>query len=68
MAQAGERDARRIQDVALELIATEPQARVQYFQLVDAEMQPVATVVEPTYAAAAIFFGTTRLIDNIRCL
>ena len=68
LAQSGERDAKRIIENALELIATEAQARVQYFELVDENMQLVSTLTGPTFAATAVFFGTTRLIDNIRCL
>ena len=68
LVHAGERDVRRLHQAALEVIAGEPKARVQYFMLVDEHMQPVDTVSDGTYAAGAIFFGTTRLIDNIRCL
>jgi pantoate--beta-alanine ligase len=68
LAQRGERDAKRIKETALELIGMEPQARVQYFELVDENMQLLSTLAGPTFAATAVFFGTTRLIDNIRCL
>src|SRR5215471_14506131 len=68
LAQAGEREVRRIHDAAIEVIAAEASARLQYFQLVDRDMEPVNTVSGETYAAVAVFFGSTRLIDNIRCL
>jgi pantoate--beta-alanine ligase len=68
LAQHGERDAKRIRESALEIIGTEPRARIQYFDLVDENMQMVSTFAGPTFAATAVFFGTTRLIDNIRCL
>jgi pantoate--beta-alanine ligase len=68
LVQSGERDAKRIIDAASEVIGREPQARLQYFELVDENMQPVSTLTGPTFAATAVFFGTTRLIDNIRCL
>src|SRR5579884_1644544 len=68
LAQNGERDPERIRTAALDMLAKQPEARVQYFALVNADMQPVTAVSKPTYAALAVFFGTTRLIDNIRCL
>jgi pantoate--beta-alanine ligase len=68
MAQSGERDAGLIQSSIREIIAQEPLVRLQYFELVDEDLQSVHTVSDGTYAACAAFFGTTRLIDNIRCL
>jgi pantoate--beta-alanine ligase len=68
LAQAGERDASIIKDAALEILHTERQARVQYLELVDEDMQPVDRVVQGVHAAAAVYFGATRLIDNILCL
>lgn len=40
--------------------------RVDYFESVDAEsLEPVSSVERPVLFAAAVFYGTTRLIDNI---
>lgn len=48
-------------------IASAPSARVDYVEIVDADnLQPVDPVTSNTVAAAAVFFGRTRLIDNIR--
>jgi pantoate--beta-alanine ligase len=68
LVQRGEQDAAHVRTAAVEIISAEHLARIQYFELVDEEMQPVVTVGQGTYAAGAIFFGATRLIDNIRCL
>jgi pantoate--beta-alanine ligase len=68
MANSGTTDAKAIKDAACELIGREPLAQVQYFELVNEDLEPVVAVSQGTYAACAVFFGTTRLIDNIRCL
>lgn len=68
LAQAGEQDASIIKAAAVDILQAEPQARVQYFELVDGDMQPVRAVAKGIHAAAAVFFGATRLIDNILCL
>jgi pantoate--beta-alanine ligase len=65
---SGERDAAVVKEAALDMIGAEPLAKLQYVELVDVEIQLVYRVVEGVYAAAAVWFGTTRLIDNIRCL
>ena len=68
LCRSGQRDAAVVRQAALDMIGAEPLAKVQYVDLVDQEMQLVSRVVEGVYAAAAVWFGTTRLIDNIRCL
>jgi pantoate--beta-alanine ligase len=65
-AGAGERDAQRILAAGLAVLDGEPLARVQYFEVVDSDMQPVSQLPEPAYAAASVFLGSTRLIDNIK--
>ena len=41
--------------------------RIDYVHIVDAEtLEPVETLDAPSLAALAVFFGTTRLIDNCR--
>ncbi|MCS6923004.1 MAG: pantoate--beta-alanine ligase, partial [Fimbriimonadales bacterium] len=63
--QAGERDAHRLRDGVHAHIATEPLARIDYVEVVDAEtLQPVERVERPTLIAVAAFFGKARLIDN----
>ena len=51
---------------ALALLETQPEIRVEYFDLVDPdEMQPVPRITGPALLAAAVWLGDVRLIDNI---
>lgn len=62
---AGETSAARIVAAARALIEAEPQARIDYIELRDAdELTPVTTLSRPAVLAMAVFVGTTRLIDN----
>jgi pantoate--beta-alanine ligase len=50
-------------------IATAPLARPDYIELVDQKtLQPLRTLKPGCIAAVAVFFGGTRLIDNLRLL
>jgi pantoate--beta-alanine ligase len=52
--------------VARETIATAPLALIDYVDLVDADtLQPIESVKPNSVLAVAVFFGKTRLIDNI---
>jgi pantoate--beta-alanine ligase len=63
--KAGERDGAKIVAAARGLIDAEPQARIDYVELRDAdELSPVVTLARPAVLAMAVFVGTTRLIDN----
>ena len=63
---AGERDGLRLQSVMRQVLETEPLARVDYAEVVDAEtFEPVARVGRASYALLAVYFGKTRLIDNL---
>jgi pantoate--beta-alanine ligase len=54
-------------DLARNIISEAPLARIDYVDLVDAEtLQPIESVKPNSLIAAAVFFGKTRLIDNIR--
>jgi pantoate--beta-alanine ligase len=65
----GERSAPVILETARALIATAPLARIDYLELVDAEsLQPIPVVGPNSLIGLAVFFGKTRLIDNIRLL
>jgi len=67
--RAGGVDAAGLKRIALETIAREPMLRVEYFEIVDpVEMQPVERVTAPVRAAAAVWAGSTRLIDNLLCV
>ncbi len=63
---AGVRDALQLQDVLHRMLGAERQARVDYAEVVDAEsFEPVLRVNKPSYILLAVFFGKTRLIDNL---
>lgn len=63
--RAGEPDAVKIQLAALALLAASPLIRVEYFEIVDAELQPVTEISGPVRIAGAVWIGKTRLIDNV---
>lgn len=66
LAQRGESDAARLEMALHAELAAIPGARVDYARVVDAEtLRPLARLDRPAVAAAAVFFGTTRLIDNV---
>jgi pantoate--beta-alanine ligase len=51
---------------ALDVLAGEPSARVEYLEVVDAgSMHPVDRIQGPVKIAAAVWLGNTRLIDNV---
>ena len=65
-ANASEKSARDIVDLARKMIGAAPLAQIDYLELVDAEtLQPVEMVRPNSLLALAVFFGKTRLIDNI---
>src|SRR5947208_15011773 len=65
-ANASEKSARDIVDLARKMIGAAPLAQIDYVELVDAEtLQPVEMVRPNSLFALAVFFGKTRLIDNI---
>jgi pantoate--beta-alanine ligase len=67
MAGDGETSAPRIVSAVRETIEQVPLARINYADLVDAENLQSIEVLRPnSLLALAIFFGKTRLIDNIR--
>src|SRR4029450_11846533 len=66
MARTGETSAARIVSAVRETIGHAPLAPIDYFALVDAQtLQPIEVVRQNSLAAVAVFFGKTRLIDNI---
>jgi pantoate--beta-alanine ligase len=67
LARAGETSAARIIGTVRERIGQAPLARIDYVDLVDAENLQSRKTAEPnSLLALAVFFGKTRLIDNIR--
>lgn len=66
-ANAGEKSARKIVDLAQSTISEVPLARIDYVEVVDAEtLRPLKVVGPNSLLVVAVFFGKTRLIDNIR--
>jgi pantoate--beta-alanine ligase len=65
--KAGRKSAKEIVDLARRVISKAPLARIDYVDLVDAEtLQRIDSVRPNSVLALAVFFGNTRLIDNIR--
>ena len=62
----GERDTERIYCAVREIIAEASLATLQYLELVDPDsMKPVSKLTTPALLAVAVYFGHTRLIDNV---
>jgi pantoate--beta-alanine ligase len=65
-ANAKEKSAKAIVDLVRRTIENAPLARIDYVDLVDAEtLQPIDIAKPNALLALAVFFGKTRLIDNI---
>jgi pantoate--beta-alanine ligase len=65
-AKAGEQSAEKIVQRIRQRIEEAPLARIDYVELVDSlTMQPISEVRSGSLVAVAVFFGKTRLIDNI---
>lgn len=61
----GQREPALVAERMQAVIATAPDAQVEYIALVDPQtLEPVATLEQPTQALLAVRLGTTRLIDN----
>jgi pantoate--beta-alanine ligase len=66
-ANTGERSVNQIVKLATGIIGESPRARIDYVEVVDIEtFRPMETVGPNSLLALAVFFGKTRLIDNIR--
>ena len=64
--ESGCRAASEVKQAGLAVLAREPHIRTEYFDTIDANnMQPVDRISAPVVIAAAVWLGTTRLIDNI---
>jgi pantoate--beta-alanine ligase len=65
--RAGERSAARLRRLIVKQIGTAPLARIDYVEIADAHtLQPVRQANRDTVIAIAVFFGKTRLIDNLQ--
>jgi pantoate--beta-alanine ligase len=66
-ANAGKKSADKIIALVSNVINEAPLARIDYIEIVDAEtLGPVELAGPNSVLVLAIFFGKTRLIDNIR--
>jgi pantoate--beta-alanine ligase len=64
----GERSADAVKRHAATLVPSGARLRLEYFELVDPRtFQPVERITGPVVAAAALWVGSTRLIDNVLC-
>jgi pantoate--beta-alanine ligase len=63
----GMADVSTLKAAAERLVAAQPGVRLEYFEIVDpVDMQPLTCVDGTAVAAAAIWVGRTRLIDNVQ--
>lgn len=63
---AGERNPQVVVDAAGVLLPSDGQVRLEYLEVVSADdLQPVSRIEAPVVIAAALWVGSTRLIDNI---
>lgn len=61
----GEKSAAKVKEAVTAKLETEPLARIDYVELVDAEnLEPVEEIKKPVLTAIAVYIGNTRLIDN----
>jgi pantoate--beta-alanine ligase len=66
MISAGERKAGVVVSRMTELIGREPLARIDYVEAVSpGTLDPVDAIGDGTLLAVAVYFGRTRLIDNL---
>ena len=62
----GVRDALQLKDVVQHTLSKETLANVDYAEIVDAQsFEPVVRMNKACYVLLAVFFGKTRLIDNL---
>jgi pantoate--beta-alanine ligase len=62
----GERDAGKLRNIMKETLASAPLAQVQYVSCADyTTLQELDKVSGKTLLSMAVFFGKTRLIDNL---
>jgi pantoate--beta-alanine ligase len=64
--EKGEHSSARLIAAAQEIFRQEPNARLDYFEIVDAATLLPAANASGALVAVAAFVGTTRLIDNIQ--
>jgi pantoate--beta-alanine ligase len=66
LASSGHGNAQELRSAALAILAAEPAAHLDYFEIVHpATLEPVGDVTQGALVAVAASFGSTRLIDNL---
>lgn len=69
MTAGGIREAAVIRKAVREKIETAPLARIEYIEIVrEADLEQVAQVEPGVFLAVAVWFGKTRLIDNVELM
>jgi pantoate--beta-alanine ligase len=64
---SGKKSATEIVDLVRSTVGQAPLAKIDYVELVDADtLQPIQIATANSLLALAVYFGRTRLIDNIR--
>jgi len=64
--EKGERDAETLRRIMRQMIASEPLAQMQYVSCADYyTLEELETITGKTLLSLAVFFGKTRLIDNL---
>jgi len=62
---AGQKSVARLLEAGRSVLATEPEVRVDYLEIVDADtLLPLGEAAPGALAAVAAYVGSTRLIDN----
>jgi len=65
LVQNGERDCSKVLTPMVDLIQSEPLAKIDYVKIVDLKtIQQVDNIKAPILCAIAVYIGNTRLIDN----
>ena len=65
--QKGQTSAAKLRALVEKTLRTAPLGRIDYVALVDGKsLEPKARLVRGDTIAVAVFFGTTRLIDNVQ--
>ena len=65
-AKSGESCSEKLRSTGLAAIASEPAAKLDYFEIIDPDtLEPVENITRGALVAVAASFGNTRLIDNL---
>lgn len=65
---AGVTDAAEVTRAAAAMVPSDESLKMEYLEIVDPrDMQPVERIAGPVVAAGALWVGSVRLIDNVRC-